>query len=73
MQSVTPIMTNQERIKILRACKWVDGVIEDLPYLISMDLLDKNNIDYVLHGDDIINDENGESIYTQFEKVGRFK
>lgn len=66
-------MTNSERIKLLRGCKWVDGAIKDIPYYINMDLLDKHKIDYVLHGDDIIHNDQGESIYTQFEKVGRFK
>ena len=66
-------MTNKERIKLLNACKWVDRTIKDIPYYINIDLLDKNNIDMVLHGDDIIYNEQGESIYTQFEKVNRFR
>jgi glycerol-3-phosphate cytidylyltransferase-like family protein len=39
----------------------------------SMNTLDDNGIDYVLHGDDIIYNEQGESIYSLFEKKGRFK
>lgn len=66
-------MTENERMKVLKACKWVDRGIKGLPYLISIATLDSNNIDCVLHGDDIIYNEQGESIYTKFDKVGRFK
>lgn len=70
---MSPIMTNSERVKLLRGCKWVDRAIKDLPYFVDIDLLDKHKIDVILHGDDIIYNEQGESTYTQFEKVGRFK
>lgn len=66
-------MTNAERVKLLRACKWVDRTAKNLPYLIEIDTLDKLGVDVVLHGDDIIYNEHGESIYTKFEKVGRFR
>lgn len=66
-------MNQIERGDLAGNCKWADGVIQDVPYFIDVDFLDKNNLDFVLHGDDIIYDENGESIYTKFEKAGRFK
>jgi ethanolamine-phosphate cytidylyltransferase len=72
-QRAKPIFSNVERDKLLQACKWVDRTLEDLPYYVSMETLDENNIDYILHGDDIIYNEQGESLYTKFEKVGRFK
>jgi ethanolamine-phosphate cytidylyltransferase len=66
-------MTGEERAKIVEACKWVDGVLPDLPYHMSVEILDKHGIDFILHGDDIIYNEQGESIYTPFDKLGRFK
>lgn len=39
--------------------------IED-DYILKTDVLKKYNADFVIHGDDIINDSNGENIYTPF-------
>ena len=68
-----PICNNEERALLLENCKWVDGVIRDTPYVLEVDYLDKFGLDYLLHGDDICYDENGESIFSKFEKIGRFK
>ncbi len=35
--------------------------------------LDKYKTDFVIHGDDIILNKNGESIYTKFQKVNWFR
>ena len=39
-----------------RACKWVDGVIEDVPYEVTDaftdELFAKYGVDFVVHGDD---------------------
>lgn len=66
-------MNNKERAELVGNCKWVDSVLSDVPYLINVDFINQHNIDFVLHGDDLIYDENGEGIYTKFEKIGRFK
>ena len=42
-------------------------------YYLNVEDLDKYNCDFVIHGDDIILDQNGESIYTKFIKQGKFK
>lgn len=70
---MTPIMKKHERIKLLKACRWVDRIIDDIPYIYTLEIVDKHKIDYVLHGDDIIYDEQGKSAYSQFEEAGRFK
>ena len=44
-------MSQQERCDILRHCKWVDEIICPCPWVISLDFLNKNNIDYVAHDD----------------------
>ena len=66
-------MTCQERIKLLKACKWVDRIITDIPYFYSMEVVVSNNIDLVLHGDDVVYNEQGDSFYSKFEKANMFK
>ena len=47
-QKGPPVMNEQERYKAVRACKWVDEVIEGAPYDVTPEwtneLLDKLNI-----------------------------
>lgn len=45
----TPVMTSQERYMCVRNCKWVDEVVEDVPWVISQELIDKLQVDYVAH------------------------
>ena len=48
-----PVFNEQERYKMVRGIKWVDEVIEDAPYVTSLETLDKHNCDFCVHGDDI--------------------
>lgn len=45
------VMNEQERSEILLHCKWVDEVIMPCPWVLTLDFLDKHNIDYVAHDD----------------------
>ena len=46
-----PVMTSQERYAAVRNCRWVDEVIEDAPWVINQEIMDKLAIDYVAHDD----------------------
>ena len=35
---------------MVRACKWVDEVIEAAPYATTIETLDKYNVDFCVHG-----------------------
>lgn len=48
-----PVIPYYQRIEIIRCIKYVDEVIENAPLNITEDFLSKNNIDIVVHGDDI--------------------
>jgi cytidyltransferase-like protein len=48
-----PICNMDERIKVVRACKYVDEVIENAPLVVTKEYIIKNNIDMIVHGDDI--------------------
>ncbi len=68
-----PIMTDEERVSIVKACKWVDEVVEGVDYDPTIPLLDKLNCSHVAHGDDLVVDVNGEDAYLPFKKAGRMK
>ena len=57
----------------MEACKWVDEVVVGSPYLTDIPYLDSVNCEFIAHGDDIILDKNGKSIYSCFDEVGRMK
>jgi len=50
-------------VKIVKGIKWVDEVVENAPYVTTIETLDKYNCDFCAHGDDITMtaDGNGKS------------
>jgi glycerol-3-phosphate cytidylyltransferase-like family protein len=48
-----PVFTEQERYKMVRAIKWVDQVVEDAPYVTTLETLEEYNCAFCVHGDDI--------------------
>lgn len=51
-----PVMTMEERIGVVAACRHVDDVIPDAPLLVSEDWIARHGIDLVVHGDDLDNE-----------------
>ena len=49
-----PIMTDEERLALVRGCKWVDEVVIQESYDPTLEILDKNNCSHVAHGDDLV-------------------
>jgi cytidyltransferase-like protein len=47
-----PILTLQERIAAVAACRYVDEVIPDAPLIPTEKFFDEHHIDIVVHGDD---------------------
>ncbi|OLL26414.1 Ethanolamine-phosphate cytidylyltransferase [Neolecta irregularis DAH-3] len=68
-----PVMTLEERICVVQACKWTDQVVPDAPYVTDTKWLNKYNCWYVVHGDDITTDANGEDCYAAVKAACRFK
>lgn len=70
-----PICSEQERIDTVRGCKWVDEVVEGVPYIMNDEYLSsiitKYRIDYVVHGDDpcIVD---GKNVYESAIKLGKY-
>ncbi|CAG5127882.1 unnamed protein product, partial [Candidula unifasciata] len=68
-----PVYTEQERYKMVRAIKWVDEVIEDAPYVTTLETLDKYGCDFCVHGDDITTTADGVDTYHLVKAANRYK
>ncbi|CBH18461.1 ethanolamine-phosphate cytidylyltransferase [Trypanosoma equiperdum] len=68
-----PSMRQEERYEALRACKWVDAVIEGYPYVTRVEDMKRFEVDFVVHGDDISVDLNGRNSYQAIIDAGMFK
>jgi cytidyltransferase-like protein len=48
-----PIMTLAERTAVIEACRYVDEVVPDSPYEVTLEFLNQRDISVVVHGDDL--------------------
>ncbi|KAJ2848773.1 choline phosphate cytidylyltransferase, partial [Coemansia erecta] len=67
------VMKEDERYAAVAACKWVDEVVKDAPYVTTLEMLDAYNIDFVVHGDDITTAADGTDCYQLVKDAGRYK
>lgn len=71
-----PVMNDEERITAVEGCRFVDEVVRDVPYVMNepylMHIIDKYQIDFVVHGDDpcIVD---GKDVYELPKKMGKYK
>lgn len=68
-----PVFNEKERYRMVRAIKWVDEVVEGAPYVTTVETLDKYNIDFCVHGDDITTTAEGQDTYHLVKEAGRYK
>ena len=47
-----PILTLEERVAVVAACRYVDEAIPNAPWIIDSDWISQHHIDLVVHGDD---------------------
>ncbi len=51
-----PLMDDEERMAMVRSCKFVDEVVPRTPYIMNKEYIDyifeTYNVDYIIHGDD---------------------
>lgn len=55
------------------ACRWVTKSVPYAPYVTSLPWISHYGCKYVVHGDDITSDSNGEDCYRFVKAAGRFK
>ena len=68
-----PVMRDDERLALVSAVKWVDELIFDTPYSMSLPFLDSIDAEYVVHGDDISINADGTDAYAAARAAGRMK
>lgn len=66
------VLSAIERAESVRNCKWVDEVIEDCPWIVTAEFLEKHNIDYVAHDDLPYGADEGDDIYGPIKEKGMF-
>jgi choline-phosphate cytidylyltransferase len=66
------VLSATERAESVRHCKWVDEVIEDCPWIVTAEFLEKHNIDYVAHDDLPYGAAEGDDIYGPIKEKGMF-
>lgn len=68
-----PVFSQEERYKIVKSIRWVDEVVEDAPYITSLETLDNYKCDFCVHGSDITLDSDGLDTYRFVKAAGRYK
>lgn len=68
-----PVFTMEERVKIVKGIKWVDEVVENAPYVTTIETLDKYNCDFCAHGDDITMTADGNDTYQIVKDNNRYR
>lgn len=72
-KGVAPIYSSNERAELIRGCRWVDDVIVDTPYDVSLYFLENvAKCDVVAHGDDIAIGTSGKDCYDEPKRAGKF-
>ncbi|KAF7846125.1 hypothetical protein BT93_L5216, partial [Corymbia citriodora subsp. variegata] len=66
------VLSGKERAETVRHCKWVDEVVEDCPWIVTVDFLEKHKIDYVAHDDLPYGADEGDDIYKPVKEKGMF-
>lgn len=66
------VMKLDERMKSVEGCKWATKAIANAPYVTDPEFLKKYDCPYVVHGDDITTDANGEDCYKTVKDLGMF-
>ncbi|ERF76077.1 hypothetical protein EPUS_01410 [Endocarpon pusillum Z07020] len=66
------VMTLQERVAAVDACRWSTLSVPYAPYVTSLPWISHYGCWYVVHGDDITSDSNGGDCYRFVKAAGRF-
>src|SRR5688500_2733326 len=61
------------RYEAVAACKWVDEVVRDAPYVTQIDWMDRYNCQICIHGDDLVVAADGSDTYGLVKAAGRFR
>ena len=68
-----PILTMDERVKVIESCKYVSKIIKNAPLIETKDFLDKHDIDMVFHGHTKEENYKYKKMFEEPERLGKFK
>ncbi|KJH40955.1 cytidyltransferase domain protein [Dictyocaulus viviparus] len=68
-----PLFNQEERYRMVKGIKWVDEVVENAPYITTVETLDRYNCDFCVHGDDITLTYDGKDTYEEVKKAKRYR
>jgi ethanolamine-phosphate cytidylyltransferase len=68
-----PVSNEQERYRLVQAIKWVDEVVENAPLDTTLEILDKYNCAFSVHGEDLSLGPDGTDYYEPVKTAGRYK
>jgi len=75
-----PLYTQEERYVMAKACKWVDEVVENVPYVMDEDYIVNNvlnparfNCDIICHGDDPCLTPEGNDVFAVAKRLGKYR
>lgn len=63
-------MHSDERYESLRHVKWVDEVVEDAPWTVDQEFIDKWEIDYVAHDEEPYVSAGSDDVYAFAKSIG---
>ncbi|VDP43172.1 unnamed protein product [Schistosoma margrebowiei] len=66
------VMNEKERYEAIRHCRYVDEVINDAPWSITDEFLQKHKIDFVAHDDIPYASPDSEDVYKPLKDAGMF-
>ncbi|KAK9374696.1 choline-phosphate cytidylyltransferase [Lipomyces chichibuensis] len=67
------VLTDRQRAETLRHCRWVDEIIENGPWVVTPEFIEKHKIDYVAHDDIPYAGAGGTAdIYRPIKESGKF-
>lgn len=66
------VMRLDERMAAVEACKWSTRAVADAPYVTDAAFVRDQGCQYVVHGDDITTDANGDDCYKAVKDLGMF-
>ncbi|GJP59391.1 hypothetical protein CLOP_g11712 [Closterium sp. NIES-67] len=71
-----PVVSLEDRVRMVREVKWVDEVVVGTPYCITPDFLHRlftrHGVDFIIHGDDPCLLPDGSDAYAEAKQAGRY-
>ena len=76
-KGTTPILAEDDRVLMVKQCKFVDEVETDVPYVMSSDYLsemrEKHQVTFICHGNDPCFDAEGNDVYAEVKALKMYK